>query len=311
MISTPRIAMPNGSQIVDTEVNDEIGGIVHCSGDAPAPLVWPAYSQDYYSHLRWIKQAAYEDEGVSQLDASAIKPGGLNSGEAQRVYADIVSKRVVDLHRRFDKFHMDIYHALIRCAKELADDEGGDYDFIYRGDKELERIKWSDAAMEDDEYLITVMPASALPTEPGARYQRVEEWAQSGLISKGTEKRLLDFPDLEAESALDAAPYELVLRRLNMIALHNEYLAPEPFMDLQICLQLGGKFYQQMELEYLPEDRLEKIRLFIETAASMMKSAPPAMPAGPPGMPPMGAPPGLPPGLPPGPPMPPPGMPPG
>ncbi len=319
--AVPRIAMPNGSMIVDTEINDEIGSLVHCSGDAPQPLIWPAYSQDVYAHMRWIKQACYEDEGVSSQDASAVKPAGLNSGEAQRVYADIVSKRIVQLHDRYDQLHIDLYKAIVQVCREIADEmaEEGDkeYEVIYRGDRELERIRWSDASLDEDDLDFRAFPASALPQEPGARYQRLQEMANDGLITKGVQKRLLDLPDLEQEARVDRAPYDLIMRRLTEIANRGRagYEPPNPFMDLQMAVQLGGKFYQLMTLEYLEEEKLELIRQWTQQAADMMPStptgiAPPPIPPMLGGAPPQTMPPGMPGGPtmgPPGPPMPPPG----
>ena len=267
-VATPRIVVPNGSRIIDTEINDEIGAIIHTSGEAPVAMTAPAYSQDVYQLFWAVVEKSYFLQGVSQLDAGGVKPAGVNSGIAQRTYADIVAKRITDLQHRREDFNVRAAKQFIRIAREMVA-AGEEHAVLFRDKKGIERLDWKDVDMDDDAFDIQFFPASAMPQEPSARFQFAQELFNAGLIGRAAERRLLSFPDPEFELELSDSPYDLVLMRLTEIADTGEYLAPEEFMDLDLCVKLGNQFYSRCSIDRLDEDRLALIRQFITDALAL------------------------------------------
>ena len=97
------------------------------------------------------------------------------------------------------------------------------------------------------------------------------------------------------------APMNIIEKIIQNILEGEKYIQPQPYMDLQLCLQ-------QMQLAYLEavagdveEEKQGQMRLWMEQAEALIQIAtPPApaqmpggpqpLPAGPPGMPPGGLP---------------------
>ena len=188
-VATPRIIVPNGSRIIDTEINDEIGAIIHTSGEAPVAMTSPAYSQDVYQLFWAVVEKSYFLQGVSQLDAGGVKPAGVNSGIAQRTYADIVAKRITDLQHRREDFNVRAAKQFIRIARNLVL-SGEKHSVVFRDKKGIERIDWKDVDMDDDAFDIQFFPASAMPQEPAARFQFAQELFNAGLIGRAAERQI-------------------------------------------------------------------------------------------------------------------------
>ena len=304
MMAVPRLALPNGSQIVGSELTDEIGSIVRTSGDAPSPMIWPAFSQDVYGHLWKLVEQAYAIEGFSSYDAQAVKPAGLNSGAAQRAFADITSKRHTERIKRREWANLDAAKKLISLMRRIANVEP-DFAMTFKGDKTIEQINWKKVNLDDEAYEIKCYSASALPLEPAARIQTVQEMSAAGWLTRAEGKMALGFPDFDALNSLDVAPYKLTLKLLSGMAYHGEYSPPDGILDLDMALKLSGKFYMLIQEQGAPESRLGLVRRFMADVEALMNKSAPTPPPG------LQAPPGAPPELPPmpmngAPPMPPP-----
>lgn len=299
-VAVPRIGLSNGAEIVKSELTDEPGTVVRSSGDPPIPLVWPGMSQDVYMHFRWAVDMPEALAGFSTLDTQAIKPAGLNSGAAQRAYADITAKRQTERLKRREQATCDAAKQLIalfrRCA--AADPK---FSLTFRGKHDLEEIVFKDVDLDDDAYDVQCFSSSFLPLEPGARIQAVNEMAQNGYLSRAETRFLIDMPDLSALNELEVAPFELVLDRLHRMVETGKYLPPDGTMDADLALKLGLKFLNLIEIRGASDESQGLIRRFVVDVERMLsKNAAPPPPAGPPMMP--GAPGGAPP-------MPPPPMP--
>ena len=160
-----------------------------------------------FSHLDRLYNRAYEISGISQLSATSLKPAGLESGVALREYSDIETERFVIVGQAYESAFLEIARQMIDLAKDVSE-EGKTYEVISYGDKEIEKIRWSDINLREDQYRMKVYPASLLPTTPAARLQTVIEMAQAGLIDKAETRSLLDFPDIEQYNKLATAPLD-------------------------------------------------------------------------------------------------------
>ena len=94
---------------------------------------------------------------------------------------------------------------MIDLAKDVSE-EDKTYEVISYGDKEIEKIRWSDINLRPVPN--EGIPSSLPPTTPAARLQTVIEMAQAGLIDKAETRSLLDFPDIEQYNKLATAPLD-------------------------------------------------------------------------------------------------------
>lgn len=282
LAGTFKIFVENSSKIVKEHLSNDIGAILSYTGQQPTYVTPPIVPPEIYSHLFTLKNAAFEQAGVSQLSASSQKPAGLNSGKALREYNDIESERFMTIGHEYENFHLDLADVSIMVGKAIYEDDKS-YSVNVPGRKFIETIKWKDVDLENDQYIMKCFPVSSLPTDPQGRLQTVQEYVQAGMYSPRTAKKLLDFPDLEAVDDLEGAMEEHLTKIFDNIIEEGEYRAPEPDDDLDMAKQLVMEYIAQGKRDELDQDRLDMLRTFNEQIGVLKQKAMAAM-APPPGM---------------------------
>lgn len=284
LAGTFKIFVENSSKIVKEHLSNDIGAILSYTGQQPTYLTPPIVPPEVYSHLFTLKNAAFEQAGISQLSASSQKPAGLNSGKALREYNDIESERFMTIGHEYENFHLDLADLAIMVGKDIYS-EDKTYSISVPGRKFIETIPWKEVNLENDEYIMKVFPISSLPQDPQGRLQTVQEYVQAGFYSPRVAKKLLDFPDLEAVDDLEGAMEDHLLKVLDDISEKGIYRAPEPDDDLGMAKQLVLEYIALGKRDSLEEDKMEMLRTFNEQVQVLMqKASPPPMPAMP-GMP--------------------------
>lgn len=294
LAGTFKVLLENGSKLVKEHFNNDIGALIMYSGQKPEYIVPPIVPSEVYAHLQTLKNAAFEQAGVSQLSAASKKPEGLDSGKALREFNDIESERFLMVGRCWEQFFLNLAHLAIECAKE-AHEEEGEYKVKVPGKKHIQEIEWSDVELSEDDYVMKMFPVSSLPQDPAGRLQTIQEYAQAGYISPRTARRLLDFPDLDAVEQLFNATEDYlheILEKMTESDDDDAYTPPEPFDDLKLARELALEYYARGKCSGLEEDKLENLRRFIAQIdvleGSVMQSMPTAAgpEAGMPGAPP-------------------------
>lgn len=273
-----KVFLENGSKIVKEHISNDIGGIVNYTGTPPIYMTPQIVAAEMYQHLATLKSAAFEQAGVSQLSASSLKPQGLNSGKALREYNDIESDRFMTIGQAYERFFLQLSKIAIDVAKDIYS-EDKKYPVKVPGKRFIDTIDWKDIDLEDDEYIMKAFPVSSLPNEPAGRLETITEYIQAGFINPRTGRRLLDFPDLEQVEGLANAKEDYINQILDKIVEDGDYTDPEPYDDLQLCLELALEYYAQGKLQNLDPLRLDLIQNFIKkTQILIQKSQPPPMP---------------------------------
>lgn len=277
MAGTFKIWTKTGSKIIKEHLNNDIGSIID-SIERPEYLVPPIVQPEVYVHFQTLKNAGYEQAGISQLSASSQKPSGLNSGKALREYNDIETDRFIITGQAYERYYLDLARLTVATAKDIYEDTGK-YSVKIPGKKFIDTIDWKDVDMEEDEYVLKLYPVSQLPSTPEGRLQTVQEYAQAGYISPRTARRLLDFPDLEQVEDLDGSQEDYLHSIFDKIIDDGEYTAPEPDDDLMLARELALEYLSQGKLNGLEDEKITLIRNFIQQVNALEKAAiPPAPP---------------------------------
>jgi hypothetical protein len=256
-----KIFVENSSKIVKEHLSNDLGSIIAYSGQQPTYLVPPIVPPEVYQHLQTLKNAAYEQAGISQLSASSQKPAGLNSGKALREYNDIETERFMMVGQGYEDFHLQLSMLSVSVAKDIyADDKS--YSINVPGKKFIETIKWSEVDLPDDSFILKAYPVSSLPNDPSGRLQTVQEYVQAGFYTQRTAKRLLDFPDLEATDDLQTAEEDYLHKILEAMVEDGEYTPPDPYDNLELAQELSLEYIAQGKRDVVPEDKMEMLRLF-------------------------------------------------
>jgi hypothetical protein len=283
LVGVPRVFQDEGSKVSNVSHNNDIGVIVKYRGTMPEYRVVPCNAPELYAERDKLIQYAYQQCGVSSLQATSQKPAGLNSGEAIRSYDDISTDRFASLSRKYDNFFVDLAYQIIDLAKDICE-ETGKYETIYPGKDGTKTIDLPKASLLNDPFVIQCFNMSSLPKDPAGRMQKVVEMMQSGMITLKEGRRLLDFPDLGQIEKLANASEERIFQILDEIVEDGTYTPPDPFMDLQLAVELTTQYYNLYVAAKLEPEKAEMLRNFHTSALEMItKASQPPMPA--PGMP--------------------------
>ena len=222
-----------------------------------------------YNHIDRLENWIYKEMGISQLSASSLKPAGLNSGRALRVYNDTQSRRFINLERSFEKMNCELAEQMVILERQISE-ENPEHEVVYdsRGIKEV--IPFREIDLDSSVMQVRVFPTSALPTTPAAKLQALEEMVTSGMIDNETFLRMADVPDLDAVRDTVVAPQELLEKRFDSMLETGKYTMPEPYMDLARGVKMCVLYVQKAEVKGAPESRLELLRQWIGDAKSMM-----------------------------------------
>lgn len=282
LVGVPRVFVEKGSKIVKAHLNNEVGAIVEYSGTKPSYEIAPCVPQELYAQLQRLIDYGYQQCGVSAMQASSQKPAGLNSGEAIRSYDEISSDRFASLSRRYDNVFIDLAYLITDLAMDIAKRDGK-YQTVYPNKNGAKQIDLPKMSLLKDPFVIQCFNMSSLPRDPAGRLAKITEMTQAGMITIREGRRLLDYPDLEQVEKLANASEERIYQIMDDIVEEGKYVAPDPFLDLQLAGEIVVQYYNLYAACKLEEDRCQMLRTF-HTQVNNLKVA-----AQPPAAPPQGA----------------------
>jgi hypothetical protein len=277
LFGVPRIFQEKGSGVAKTAHNNDIGTIIEYTGTKPSYEVANCVPQEMYAQLDRMVEYAFQQEGVSAMQAASQKPQGLNSGAAIRTYDDIATDRFASVSRRFDNLFIDLAYLITDKARDIAIRDGS-YTTVFPDKKSgTKTIDLPKASLLDDTYVIQCFSMSSLPKDPAGRKAEVVEMIQSGMISIKEGRRLLDFPDLEQIETLANAGQERIYMILDEIVEDGKYTAPDPFTDLDLANEIAVQYYNLYSQKKLEEERCEMLRTFYQQVQDLKAAASAAM----------------------------------
>ncbi len=272
--AVPRVFLERGSKVVPAHLTNEIGGIVWYTGKPPVIDIARAVSPELANHLQNLKQEAYTNTGVSQSAASGMTPTKLQTGRAIRINAEEEKSRFTPWKLDWSDLYRRVGLQVVRLMRRLAKDDPS-VEVVYQDPKRkvIERIAWRDVELDEDSYVLQCFPISALPSTPAGRLEALQEMASTGLIDGPTFKRLCDFPDLEAELAVENAPRELLEKEMEEMLYDGVARRPEPFYDLALILRVGPLHYLNAKQNGVDEENLTLLRDYLVATKNMMAAA--------------------------------------
>lgn len=304
--SNPMVLKERGSKIEEGHFNNAKFNIIDYTGTPPQIVAFATTNPEIYNHLERLYQRAFELAGVSQMSAGGSVPAAVQgSGRAMLVHNDIESARFNITSQRYERFFMELCDQIVDVSAQ-AHKNGIDLQIngsVKRGRSEyIEKIKWSEVNMTDKAFERRLFPVSSLPDQPAGKLAFLTELSQILPIDPVQLMKLMDFPDLDGFINQEAAGLDSIYESMEKIIEDGEYTSPEPFDNLKAAVSIANAYYLRGRLNNLPEERLQLLRDYIQSAVTLM--TPPEPPPPPPGQevpPGMGMPPdmGMPPEMPP------------
>ncbi len=270
---THKIMVKAGSKVIKSHFDNLIGTILEYAGDtAPQYIVPQLVQPEIYAHLNSMVSMGYQLPGVSQMQATSQKSPGVDSGRAMRTEQNIHTQRFVPVAEMYSQYFVDLSRITVSVARK-AYAENKELSVKVPGSRFIQKINWKEVDLDDDEFVLQVYPVSKLPTDPEGRLQTIQEMMEAGLIDPQTGRRLLDYPDLDAEENLGNATADYLHKILDEMVEEGKYTPPEPFDRLDKAQQLALEYYAQGKLNNLAEPRLELLRKFIAQIDTLQKPA--------------------------------------
>jgi hypothetical protein len=263
-----KVFVEHGSRVAQEHLSNALGSIVYYTGTPPQYTVPQTVHPEYFTHLKWLIEASYQEAGVSALSAQSKKPAGLDAAVAMREFQDIESERFATIAQGYDDMHIEMAKMILRECKEM-DEEGIKLEVKAESKKFVETIKWKDVEIDENEMVLQMFPTSMLPHDPAGRIQYVTELMQGGLINSDIGLSLLDFPDVEAAIDVQTAPTRDIEFTIGEILEKGEYNPPEPFQNLELGLKLFQSHYLLARSNGVSEDKLEMLRNWMNSAKAL------------------------------------------
>ena len=111
-----KVLVENGSRVVSQHLNNDVGSIINYTGTPPQYVTPPMIQQDIYPYVDALIAKGFQQEGVSQLAASSLKPQGVDSGAALRTFDDIGDDRFLFIGQEMETFFLEIARQMIEVA---------------------------------------------------------------------------------------------------------------------------------------------------------------------------------------------------
>lgn len=272
-----KILIENGSKVVKQHLDNEVGTIITYTGTPPQYISPPMIQAEIYPYVDALIAKGYQQEGVSQLAASSLKPLGIDSGAALRTYDQISEDRSLFTAQELEGFYLEVARQMIEVAKDIYKKKKS-YKVIYPGTMSFETIDWKDVKLKKEDYVLKAFPTSSLPDDPSGKLATVQEYMAAGLISPRAGRRLLAMPDMEMSDKLANAAENMIHNLLEDMMNKGEYRPPEPYYNLSLAKELSIEYYNFGSLNNCPEDRLELVRQFMSQVDDLTGIAAQALP---------------------------------
>lgn len=280
LVGVPRVFIDQSSKVVKAHNSNQIGVLITYSGTKPSYEIAPCNAAELYTERDKLIEYGFKQSGVSAMQATSQKPQGLDSGEAIRTADDISNDRFASLSKKYENVFVDASYLIADTAMDIAK-ETGSYQTIYPNKDGTKEIDLPAMKFLNNPFVIKCFTESSLPRSPAGRIQTVTEQVQAGMLSLKEGRRLMRYPDLEANERLDNASEERIFQILDKIVEDGTYTPPDAFMDLMLAEQLTVQYYNLYMAAKLEENKADMLRDFFTQIQALKQAAMPPPTPGP------------------------------
>lgn len=278
----PRAFVQAGSNVNKSHLDDTIGAIIEYDVVKPDISAVSTVPPELFTYLRLLIESGYDSIGLSKYSATSEKPAGLNSGVALREYNDNESERFLAASREWERFHLAVAAKMIRLATVISKRDGS-YGVTAAEKRFTQEIKFKDAHLAPSQYVMQVLPASALPDSKAGRLDMVNDLIQLGLIDKDEARSLLNWPDLESSAYVAEAEADLVSWQIERMLEGGKAVSPDPMQNFDYALRQAKAAYKRaLTHTDVSFEKRDLLRLYIQQLVALgeANAAPALAPAG-------------------------------
>lgn len=186
--------VPKGQGQIKASMIQSDAGLVYefvpMPGSPPIEFIAPApLDPAYVSMLEFFIEKAFNQPGISEMQALSKKPGSLQSGAALETLDDISSNR--------QNVILNAYiNLLTRVARICMDVFPGNDEILPKSNRRS-KITWAELRKEKDAFNIQVSASSSLSKDPKTKMDQITVLVSAGYLDKALAAEYLEMPDLE------------------------------------------------------------------------------------------------------------------
>lgn len=273
LIGGPIVAVESGSNISEEHItSNKLAKIIEYTVTEPKYLVPPIVQPELYEHVQYLEDRMYKICGVSQANATGTKPKDVESGSAIREVADIAQGRFEIVGQHWEETFIDIARMSVDMLADIYSDNKS-LSVMTKDKSGAKRIDFKDAVTDMEDYELQLFPVSGLPSTPAGRLDQLMDYANNGYLSKEQVMDVVDFPDLEDTVSLETASLHLTQEILSNIKEKGQYMAPGPYMDLDLSYRMVCLEIDRSQLQGVEEDNINMLRRWANAVQDLKNTA--------------------------------------
>lgn len=275
MLSAPYIIYDEASGF--DPANMESSGVgnfipVTQTGLPPTIVTNKVVPDDIRITIQELSQNIYALLGINGLESTGQKPAGLDTAPAMASYMDQSSLRHIKTLKENERFTLRCAEQLLLLMRDIKE-EYGEYAAFGEGTKEVEKIKFSEADLPPDAYVMKMAMMSTLPDTPAGRRAAISEMAATGAFTPKQIIQMYRSPDTEAfANDVTATEQDIDWTIWELSRPDRPYIPPEASQDLQLGVTKVNGAYLTAKRQKAPPEVLEKLSMW-KTAATRMLQA--------------------------------------
>lgn len=249
IMGVPRVIMGRSAGTIDTQHLDDIPGSIIVVDNVNQVRDWNAQcaTPELYRDRDQAPMRMKALLGVSDFEASQKLPDGVRdvSGAMLERLVDQGSARHAMSHAQYEDCVVTLADLFMRQAEECQ--ELG-YDVVYVSPTEhskdsIETLSFKDVCVDRKRLKLRIQPMSQLPQTFAGKVDAFQKLKEAGYpIDQKTVLRMMEVPDLYGQSDMLVSDEEIIMKNLSYMCKNGEYLAPMPFDNLDLIIQLTTRY---------------------------------------------------------------------
>jgi hypothetical protein len=270
--SVPRLIIDRRAKLNKSKLTNGWADILE-SSISPSQAVYcynpNSVPAEFLNQIDKLIAWAEKQVGLSELSISAQKPAGIEHAPALQYLGDAESIRHTPSFRSWEQFHLDSARIMVDGLRMLAE-RNPDYEIIFGDAKDLQRIKWKNVDLGAEKYHLKIWATNLLPQTPGAKTSRIMDYVQSGLLTVGEGRALMEFPDIESVTG-DANAEQLNIMHKLDAAIRGDMAAatPHAYLNLPLAMSLAKQRINKLEADGVKDDVWDRLIEFWEMCNKM------------------------------------------
>lgn len=307
VMGVPRILAGEGSGLKPGHLDDVPGGVIAVT-DVNQIKEWNAQcaTQELYADRDGAPKKMRSLLGISDFEATAQLPPGLRDVGAPFMerFIDQGTARNAMSHAEYENAVTALSYLFMLQAEDLQKMK---YDVVCKGPSDnhlkssIEELSFKDVHVDRKRLKLKVQPMSQLPQSFPGKVDAFQKLQEAGYpIDQKTVLRMLEVPDLAGESDMLVSDEEIIMKNLSHMVRKGEYLAPMPFDNLDLIIQLTTRYINRYRVRQGADyEKVGLLAQYIDDAVALKKGLGGPDPNAPPpaGMPEVPQPQGMGPGM--------------